>query len=306
MSQGETAADAPERTGAHAPSHLPTVGELLEATTERMRAPELLSEDPRTEARELVAFALGVLPAQLEARKNQHLGVREHGEFLRLLERRLALEPTGYIVGAVEILGLRFQVDRRGFIPRLDLPVLIGAGLERVPEEARGFALDLACGIGAAGICVAHVRPDLHVDLADVSSEAIELARENAARLVPGRASCFAGDLFAPLPRDRRTGYCVITANPPWVPDGTELPEEVINHEPFVSFFGGPDGLDVVRRLVAELPDWLAPSGVYAQECDPSQVAKVLSLLQAQGLVDCRAHRDREGIERVVSARRPG
>jgi len=305
MSQSETATDAPERTGAHAPSHLPSVGELVEATIERMRAPELLSEDPRQEARELVAFALGIVPAQLEARKNKRLSVREHGEFLRVLHRRLALEPTGYIVGAVEILGLRFQVDRRGFIPRLDLPVLIGAGLERVPDDARGFALDLACGIGAAGICVAHARPGLHVDLADVSAEAIELARENAARLVPGRASCFAGDLFAPLPKDRR-GYRVITANPPWVPDGTELPEEVINHEPVVSFFGGPDGLDVVRRLVAELPAWLAPGGVYAQECDPSQVAKVISLLEAQGLGECRAHRDREGVERVVSARRPG
>jgi len=306
MSQSETATDAPEQKGRNAPSHLPSIGELIEATTERMRATELLSEDPRQEARELVAFALGTVPAQLEGRKNQHLSVREHGEFLRVLHRRLALEPTGYIVGAVEILGLRFQVDRRGFIPRLDLPVLIGAGLERVPEDARGFALDLACGIGAAGICVAHARPGLHVDLADVSAEAIELARENAARLVPGRASCFAGDLFAPLPKDRRGSYRVITANPPWVPDGTELPEEVINHEPVVSFFGGPDGLDVVRRLVAELPTWLAPGGVYAQECDPSQVAKVISLLEVQGLRECRAHRDREGVERVVSARRPG
>jgi len=306
MSQSETATDAPEQKGRNAPSHLPSIGELIEATTERMRAPELLSEDPRQEARELVAFALGTVPAQLDGRKSQHLSVREHGEFLRVLHRRLALEPTGYIVGAVEILGLRFQVDRRGFIPRLDLPVLIGAGLDRVPEDARGFALDLACGIGAAGICVAHARPGLHVDLADVSAEAIELARENAARLVPGRASCFAGDLFAPLPADRRGSYCVITANPPWVPDGTELPEEVINHEPVVSFFGGPDGLDVVRRLVAELPGWLAPGGVYAQECDPSQVAKVISLLEAQGLGESRAHRDREGVERVVSARRPG
>jgi len=306
MNQSETATDAPERAGVHAPSHLPSVAELIEATTERMREPKLLSEDPRTEARELVAFALGVLPAQLDARRTQHIGVREHGELLRVLERRLDLEPTGYIVGAVEILGLRFKVDRRGFIPRLDLPVLIGAGLERVPEDTRGFALDLACGIGAAGICVARARPGLHVDLADVSAEAIELARENAARLVPGRASCFAGDLFAPLPRGRQGSYSIVTANPPWVPDGTQLPAEVINHEPVVSFFGGPDGLDVVRRLVTELPSWLAPSGIYAQECDPSQVAKVLALLEAHGLEECRAHRDREGIERVVSARRAG
>ena len=284
---------------------LPTVAELLDAATERMRAPELLSEDPVQEARELVAHALGVLPAQLGGMARERLDARAHGDFLRLLQRRLSLEPTGYIVGAVEILGTRFKVDRRGFIPRLDLPVLIGAGIERVPEDAQGFALDLACGIGAAGICVAKARPGLQLDLADVSEEAIELARENAERLIPGRARCFSGDLFAPLPPERREKYALITANPPWVPDGTPLPEEVINHEPRVSFFGGPDGLDVVRRLVGELPDWLRAGGAYAQECDPSQVAKMTALLERSGLRDCRAHRDVEGVERVVSARKP-
>jgi len=138
-----------------------------------------------------------------------------------------------------------------------------------------------------------------------VSEEAIELARENAERLIPGRARCFAGDLFAPLPPERRGRYALVTANPPWVPDGTPLPQEVIEHEPHVSFFGGPDGLDVVRRLIADVPAWLRPGGAYAQECDPSQVAKVIALLERGGLRDCRAHRDAQGVERVVSARKP-
>jgi len=281
-----------------------TVGELVHHTALRLSAPELLSEDPGQEARELVAHALGVLPAELPDQASNCVDSSQHGEFMRLLSRRLDAEPTGYIVGAVELLGLRFKVDRRGFIPRLDLPVLINAGLERVPREVSGFALDLACGIGAAGICVGHARPGLRVDLTDVSSEAIELARENADRLIPGRAQCYAGDLFQPLPRGRR--YAIVTANPPWVPDGTPLPEEVINHEPPVSFFGGPDGLDVVRRLIRELPEWLAPGGVYAQECDPSQVDKVIGLLTGAGLRDPRAHPDKEGVRRVVSAQRHG
>jgi len=279
-----------------------TVGELLHHTAARLSAPEQLSEDPQQEARELVAHALGVLPAELSRRVDTAVGAVQHGEFMRLLSRRLNAEPTGYIVGAVELLGLRFKVDRRGFIPRLDLPVLIHAGLERVPRDAAGFALDLACGIGAAGIAVAHARPGLRVDLADVSAEAIDLARENAERLIPGRAQCHAGDLFQPLPRGRK--YAIVTANPPWVPDGTPLPEEVINHEPVGSFFGGPDGLDVVRRLIRELPEWLAPRGVYAQECDPSQVERVIGLLTAAGLREPRAHADTSGVRRVVSAQK--
>ena len=281
-----------------------TVGELVQHTAKRLAAPELLSEDPQQEAQELVAHALGVLPAELPDRWQGALDSVHHGKFMRLLSRRLNAEPTGYIVGAVELLGLRFKVDRRGFIPRLDLPVLINAALERAAPEVSGFALDLACGIGAAGICVARARPGLRVDLTDVSTEAIELARENAERLIPGRALCFAGDLFEPLSRGRR--YAIVTANPPWVPDGTELPEEVINHEPAVSFFGGPDGLDVVRRLIGELPEWLAPRGVYAQECDPSQVEKVIGLLTGAGLRDPRAHCDKEGVRRVVSAQNHG
>jgi len=281
-----------------------TVGELVQHTAKRLAAPELLSEDPQQEARELVAYALGVLPAELPDRAHGPVDSVHHGEFMRLLSRRLNAEPTGYIVGAVELLGLRFKVDRRGFIPRLDLPVLINAALERAATEVSGFALDLACGIGAAGICVARARPGLRVDLADVSSEAIELARENADRLIPGRALCFGGALFEPLPRGRR--YSIVTANPPWVPDGTELPEEVINHEPAVSFFGGPDGLDVVRRLIHELPQWLAPGAVYAQECDPSQVERVIGLLTAAGLRDPRAHCDKDEVRRVVSAQNHG
>jgi HemK-like putative methylase len=276
-----------------------TAGELLQHTRERLADPRQLSEDPLTEARELLAHALHILPRQIDPQ--QKIDEHVHGEFMRLLDRRLRAEPTGYIVGGIEIMGLRFKVDRRGFIPRLDLPVLIEAGLQGVPRDAKGFALDLACGIGAAGICVAFHRPGLHVDLADVSAEAIELAAENAERLVPGRAKAYAGDLFEPLPKDRK--YTIITANPPWVPDGTELPEEVLN-EPHVSFFGGPDGLDIVRKIIRDLPHWLAPDGIYAQECDPSQVPKVLNLLRDARLRDARAHADKEGVQRVVSARR--
>ncbi|HXN83447.1 MAG TPA: hypothetical protein VN883_13305, partial [Myxococcales bacterium] len=91
-----------------------TVGELLQHTAARLAAPELLSEDPVQEARELVAHALGVLPADLPPRAQASVDSGQHGEFIRLLSRRLNLEPTGYIVGAVELLGLRFKVDRRG------------------------------------------------------------------------------------------------------------------------------------------------------------------------------------------------
>lgn len=267
------------------------VSDLLQRTEERLAARELRSDDPGQEARELLAYALGVLPSELPKRAGETVDAHLHGELMRLLSRRLQGEPTGTIVGAVELLGLRFKVDRRGALPPPGLPLLVDAALEQTPADVHGHALDLFCGIGAAGICVAHARPGLRVDLADVSAEAMELARENADRLIPGRAHCWAGDLFEQLPRGRR--YAVVTASPPWICDGPDAAQ---------SFFGGPDGLDVVRRLIGDLPAWLAPGGVYAQTCDPSQVGTVQSLLS--GLREARAHADKEGVLRVVSAKR--
>ncbi len=280
-----------------------TVRELLARTEQIMARPELLSEGPLWEAKELVAFALGLQPAELDERRS----VTGDEEKLvdALVQRRLANEPTGYIVGAVELRGVRFKADKRAFIARQDLPVCVDAALLDAPADARGFALDLACGMGAAGILVGVARPGLHVDLADLHAPSVELAQENADAIIPGRGRAFVSDLFEGLPAERRGLYSVVTANPPWVPDGTVLPSEVIDHEPEVSFFGGPDGLNIVRRLIAELPAWLAPGGRYAQECDPSQIEKVMTLLREAGLVDVRAHVDAENVRRVVSGKKP-
>jgi len=119
----------------------PTVAEMLEAAAERMRAPELLSEDPRQEARELVAHALGIVPAQLADCAHERLDARAHGDFLRLLQRRLSLEPTGYIVGAVEILGslgLVFGVLTRLAAAGLIL-VMLGAIQKKIFVWHTGF-----------------------------------------------------------------------------------------------------------------------------------------------------------------------
>jgi release factor glutamine methyltransferase len=287
------------------PHERDTVRSLLQRTAQRMAAPELRSEGPEMEARELLAFALGAVPAALDARLDQRVAPEQRQLLDELVKRRLRDEPTGYIVGAVELRGVRFKVDRRAFIARQDLPVCVDAALEGVPRDVVGRACDLACGMGAAGILVGIARPGLLVDLADVHAPSVELSQENGDALVPGRAHAFVSDLFDGLPSDRRGQYDVITANPPWVPDGTELPAEVIDHEPSVSFFGGPDGLNIVRRLIRELPAWLKRGGRYAQECDPSQIEKVKALLTEAGFVDARAHRDAEGVERVVSASKP-
>jgi len=287
------------------PHERETVRSILERTAIRMEAPALLSEGPMMEARELVAFALGTVPSGLQSRLDHRMTAEQRAKLDELLQRRINLEPYGYIVGAVELRGVRFKADRRAFIARQDLPVCVDAALEGVPQNVRGRACDLACGMGASGILVGIARPGLHVDLADLHAPSVELARENADALIPGRAHAFVSDLFEGLPADRRRQYDVITANPPWVPDGTVLPSEVIDHEPHVSFFGGPDGLNIVRRLISELPAWLKPGGRYAQECDPSQIEAVKDLLTEAGFEKAQAHVDYEGVQRVVSASKP-
>jgi hypothetical protein len=132
------------------------VHELIERTAARLAAPELLSEDPRHEALELIAHALGLEPRQLD--EKSPILAHGHDAFLELLSRRLSNEPTGYIVGAVELQGLRFKVDRRGFIPRLDLPVLIEAGLAGVPRDARGGSRSISPAASAPPASASRTR----------------------------------------------------------------------------------------------------------------------------------------------------
>jgi release factor glutamine methyltransferase len=257
-------------------------------------------ENPRLDAELLLSHALSCDRLRLYIDVDKPLSAEELARFKPLIQRRGAREPVAYILGTKEFYGRSFAVAPGVFIPRPETELLVRMVLERLPEDAEARVADLCSGSGAVGISVAVERPRARVDLVELSPEAAAAAGRNASKHAAGRVRVFAGDLFAALPEHIR--YHAIAANPPYVPllDGRKLASDVVDHEPHLALFGGEDGLAVIRRIAAEVRDWLAPGGLFVTEIDPSQGEAVAGLLRDAGLLQVRVERDLAGLDRHV------
>ena len=201
-----------------------------------------------------------------------------------------------------------FAVSPAVLVPRPDTATLVERALALLPIDSDAHVLDLCTGSGAIAVALAAERTALHVDATDVSPEALAVARQNVdAHTLGERVSLFTGDLFGALRPPRR--YALICANPPYIAqrDARTLPRDVYAHEPHLALFGGVDGLDIVRRLVAESPVWLAPGGSLLMEIGAGQASAVLALVGADArYVNARSHADLAGVARVIEARAKG
>jgi ribosomal protein L3 glutamine methyltransferase len=187
---------------------------------------------------------------------------------MKVIERRAGERvPAAYITQEAWMHGRRFYVDERVIVPRSFIGELLEDGLQPYvadPDEV-GAVLELCTGSGCLAILAAHAFPNADVDAVDISADALEVARINVADYaLDDRIALFEGDLFAPLPQRR---YDVIIANPPYVNSDSmaELPAEY-RHEPQLALAGGPDGMDVVRRIIGQAREWLTDEGVLVVE----------------------------------------
>ncbi len=228
-----------------------------------------------------------------------------------LVARRVAGEPLEHVLGYVDFHGLRVAVDPGVFVPRQRTTLLVdevvalarragrparlpdggpGSGPGGRPEDGsdgRTVVVDLCCGAGALGLATAvSLGGDETVALhaSDMDPAAVACAARNVAA-VGGTA--YEGDLFDPLPAGLRGRVDLLLANVPYVPSGEIplLPREARDHEAHVALDGGGDGLDVLRRVAAEAPAWLAPGGHLLTESGERQAAGAVAVLGRAGLV---------------------
>jgi release factor glutamine methyltransferase len=247
----------------------------------------------RLDAEVLLADALRCTRADLFAQGDRAMTEDEMGRFRSLAARRLDGEPVAYLVGRRDFRWLSLAVDPRVLIPRPETEHLVEAALS-LPSGAR--VVDVGTGSGAVALALASERPDLEVVAVDVSADALDVARANAAAL--GLAVTFAGgDLL-----DEVAGRVdAVVSNPPYVKDGDELPRDVAAFEPSLALRAGPDGLDVIRRLV---PAAAARAPFLALEVGAGQAGAVAELCRAAGYAEIEVVPDLAGIERVVVGRR--
>lgn len=264
------------------------------------------SSSPRLDAELLLCLVLGVDRVRLVIDSERPLDKAELIRYRALHTRRRTGEPVAYLLGKREFYGRSFRVDARVLIPRPETELLVEVGLERTRQLALSArVLDLCTGSGCVAISLARERPTTRVLGTDVSPGAVAVAEENATRLgAASNSGFFLSDVFAAVgPRSR---FDLITANPPYIP-AREIPTlqvDIRGFEPHLALVGGEDGLDLVRRIVADAPAFLAPGGVLAMELASGQASEVAALLAHSGYRDVVVAKDYGGHERVVSGRR--
>lgn len=283
-----------------------TVGKIIDWTTAHLRKHG--SETPRLDAEILLARARNCPRIQLYVQYHELLTEDERTVMRDLVRRRAQAEPVAYLVGHREFFGLDFRVTPDVLVPRPETETMVLELLAAARAYARPRILDVGTGSGCIAIAAAVNLPAAAVTATDLSGPALEIARGNAAdHTVAGRIRFVEGDLFAPL--ETAESFDVIVSNPPYVADGEmeTLPADIRRHEPQQALRAGPQGLDVIARLVSGAGAHLPPGGSLLIEISPEQAAAVVALVdQTGGYEKVRVIKDASGNERVVAARHTG
>jgi release factor glutamine methyltransferase len=297
---------------APAPAGL-TIAAALCWARQRLEAAEI--DSPALDAEVLLAHALGSERAVILAHPERTLTPAGAAQFRDLVERRAGREPLAYIIGHKEFYGLDFWVDRRVLVPRPETELLVERAVAwaRARRPAGGLTIaDVGTGSGAIAVAIAvtlgcQSRPpgDVRIYALDCSLGALEVARRNAER--HGVSDCvrlLAGDLLAPLPEPAD----LIVANLPYVAadELARLMPEVSRHEPRQALDGGPDGLELVRRLLLEARSRLRAGAALMLEIGAQQgEAALAAALAAYPDAACAIERDLAGRERLLVVQTP-
>jgi release factor glutamine methyltransferase len=266
-----------------------SVREALDSALIALRGAHV--DTPELDAEVLLAHALGVGRTQLYLDPEREVTGPAVQLFQTLVRRRtVERAPVAYLVGSKGFRHIVLDVDPRVLVPRPETELLVEVGLE-LPQGAR--VVDVGTGSGAIALALKHERPDLDITATDTSLDALAAAQANARRLALDVTFAQA-DLFDGV-------FDAVLSNPPYIATGAQLPPDVVRHEPREALFGGDDGLDVVRRLVARCAEAAIP--MLAMEVGAGQADAVAALASGAAFAGVEIRKDLAGIDRVVVAR---
>ena len=275
-----------------------TVLEVLQSTTAYFKKHNV--ESPRLNAEHLVAYVLGRTRIELYLEFERELTEAELAPLREMVTRRAQGEPLQHLLGTVEFCGLIFLCDKRAMVPRPETEELVEF-LKSEIRNPKSEILDVGTGSGVIALSFAAKFPEAEIYAVDISEDALELARENAARLgLSDRVRFFRSNLL----QDVDGTFDLIVANLPYIAtqDRHTLSREVL-HDPHVALFGGAYGEEFVRELIAQAPARLHPGGTLALEIRIGQSDALFSALTEKKYRDIYSKNDYSGVTRFLFAK---
>jgi release factor glutamine methyltransferase len=264
-------------------------------------------ESPRLDAEVLLAYVLGMDRLGIYVNFDRPLEPQEVDRYRQAIWRRGRREPVAYIVGEKEFMGEPFSVSPAVLIPRPETELLVEAVVARLQEQAVSLPIsvvDVGTGSGVIAVMLALLLPQAVITACDVSSQALALASQNAARHgVTERVDFVHSDMLRALPVDAR--YHCIVSNPPYIAEeelASLAPE--VQYEPRAALAAGADGLALIKRLMAEARDRLTDGGLLAMEIGAAQAEAVRLLAKEHFDTHAEVAKDYAGCERFVFVRK--
>jgi release factor glutamine methyltransferase len=277
-----------------------TVGEALAETTSTLAESEV--PNASKDAWQLVTFTTGLTRSQMIAHPETEIADTDLDVLRQAAARRAAREPLQYILGRQEFYGMDFVVSPAVLIPRPETEILVERAIRFLGGPTRPEFIEIGTGSGCIALSIlSHVRT-ASAFAVDISPEALSIAKQNAGlHALTGRISFGLSDVFESVPG--RT-FDAVLSNPPYVPDVdlATLQPEVRDHEPHTALVSGPEGLDVIRRLISGAPRFLKAGGVLIFEMGFSQSARVTELFDPDVWKDIELIPDLQGIPRIACA----
>ncbi len=279
-----------------------TIRQAVQSGVQRLTEKNI--ETPYLDASVLLAEAMGVEKEKLFACFTDPLPEEIFNRYKGYLEKRTAGQPVSYIRRKKEFYGRMFYVDERVLVPRPDTETIIDAALELCGTFSRPRILDLCTGSGCIAVTMAceceSLGREVSITASDISPEAGEVFRKNAAAVYGKEIPFVQSDLFASI----EGPFDLVLSNPPYLTDNEiKAFREKKWPEPEISLHGGPDGLDIIRRIVKKSMEYLEQNGYLLLEAAPDQMTELASIVQKEGFADIHLIRDLGNRNRIVKAR---
>lgn len=254
-----------------------TIRRVLTWTTEHLKKHH--SDSPRLDAELLLAHALGCQRIQLYTNFDTEMSEDQRTVMRGLVQRRSKAEPVAYLIGHREFFSLDFKVTRDVLIPRPDTETLVMETLDLLKDAPPDVKLlELGTGSGCISIAIGKHHSGVRITATDICPAALEIARENAAKHgLSDRIEFLQGDLFAALKSHPGPRFHLLLSNPPYVTSAemATLPPDIRLHEPSVALDGGSEGLNYLRRIADEAPNYLDTGGHVLVELAPEQAERM-------------------------------